>query len=255
MIIDSLDGIIKSAQEKGMMHRLWCPLNDQGATAATSTCGYQTWGRYLPSFTIPSMGAGISGAWMTRFSSVIGNSGVVCGLEYSLGTLTVSTNAFAAGVSMPTKTMRLNGITSSVVTATQRAFLVATAALTAATPTITITYTNQAGTLNRTATLVLPSNPVKNTAFDIIPHLQSGDTGIRAVTGISTSAGSAGSLVVYGLLVVGTTNAMLINSVSVDPILTTMPLWLMETNETLTIYQAATNYQTVWCAFSAVAEY
>jgi hypothetical protein len=57
----------------------------------------------------------------------------------------------------------------------------------AGTPTLTISYTNQAGTAGRTATLVVPTSAM--TAGQVVPiPLQSGDTGVQTIQTITLSA-------------------------------------------------------------------
>lgn len=166
-------------------------------TAATTNCGKISIKRYPDVITIPTLGSGVTAAYLTDvgIGTVLAGSTTYVGYEQLLGSLTVSGNVFSAGTAMPTRTIA----GASVVTATLSPILVATTALTATTPVVTITYTNQAGTGSRTATLTLPTNPAINTGFLITPHLQSGDTGIRSVENISISTGTAGVLRVYGL--------------------------------------------------------
>ena len=176
-------------------------------TAANSTSGLISAQRYPRTVTVPSLGSGVTGVAFPTVDLDIGigaGSGfsaiMSCGLETLLGTLTVSGNSFAAGSAMPTKTVK----GTSVATATDSVFAVATTALGGATtPVLTITYTNQSGTGSRTATLTLPSNPAVNTAFLVSPHLQSGDTGIRSVENISISTGTSGTIKIYGVLPLG----------------------------------------------------
>lgn len=61
-----------------------------------------------------------------------------------------------------------------------------TTALSAAAHTLTITYTNQAGATGHTATVTLPGSALVNNMYPVA--LQSGDTGIARITGMSGSA-------------------------------------------------------------------
>jgi hypothetical protein len=56
--------------------------------------------------------------------------------------------------------------------------------------TATVTYTNQAGTGSRTGTCLFGSTPLRS-AHQVVPFsLQAGDTGVRAVSEVSLSAGT-----------------------------------------------------------------
>jgi hypothetical protein len=131
--------------------------------------------------------------------SLSGASTMVAGVyEANLGTLTISGNSFSGGASMPSRVIN-NGTTAIQLVSTMP-MLYVSSSLTATTPTITITYTNQDGVTGRTASLTLSSANVVGSAFNIMPHLQSGDSGIMAVTNMSTSAGSAGTMILYGTI-------------------------------------------------------
>lgn len=232
----SMDEVIRAASVDGQWRTFYAAAPTT-PTAATTASGGIIARRYPRTITVPSVGAGFSGYVTTMFDIITNCQDLITlgGLEYDLGTLTVSGNSFADGSAMPTKTVR----GESLQTASQCAFLVATAALTATTPAITITYVNQAGTGSRTATLTLPTNAAINTTFYINPHLQSGDTGIRDVTNISTSAGSAGTLKVFGVLTQGV--ALNCNSNAglhscIDPLQVPWPNYLMQSGEGIAFY-------------------
>lgn len=144
----------------------------------------------VPSVTAPVIG-------MTFRANMLFPSNIcIAGLDYLLGTLTVSGNSFADGVTMPTKTVR----GTSIQTAADVAFVRVSATLTATTPVLTLTYTNQSGTGSRTATMTLPTNAAVDSCYFIPPHFQTGDSGIYDLTNMSISTGSAGTLQVYGVL-------------------------------------------------------
>lgn len=202
-VLDSVDSLIAQAQSTGVMNRLLTSSVTASTTAATANSGLQSCQRYPINFTVPTLGSGVTSMLVTRLDmTAVANAtqALVGGIEVEMGSLAVSSNTFTAGSAMPTKTIE----GSSITTAAEWMFLVATVALTATTPVITITYVNQDGTGSRTATLTLPTSPAINTAFLVHPHLQSGDTGIRSVTNMSKSAGTAGTLKLYGLLPLGT---------------------------------------------------
>lgn len=196
-LLRSRDDMINLAQTYGVMRRVHVT-KAAATTAANSTSGKTSAKRY-PNFPIPSsFGAGVTAAYLTYCKMTSSNSAtnMVAGLEVELGSLAVSTNTFTSGSSMPTKTIE----GSSVTTASIITMLVATVAVTATTPTITITYTDQDGNTGQTCSMTLPTNILIDTAFLMSPHYANGDTGIRAVTNMSISTGSAGTLKVYGLL-------------------------------------------------------
>jgi hypothetical protein len=166
--------------------------------------------------------------------SVVGGTTMTGALEYTLGTLTVSGNSFSSGVTMPTKTV----MGTSLQTAASEPMLVVTAALTASNPVITITYTDQDGNTGNTAVLTLSSNTLINSAFRIAPYLANGDTGIRAVTNISTSTGSAGSLAVMGLLPVNATQSTNASGFgAMSPLEQPIPIYLWEAGEKIAFYR------------------
>lgn len=196
-LLRSRDDMINLAQTYGVMRRFHAT-KTAGTTAATSTSGKVSAKRY-PSFVLPSsFGAGVTGAYLTYCKMTQSNSATVAvaGLEVDLGTLTVSTNTFSSGSAMPTKTIE----GSSITTASMITLLVATANVTATTPVVTITYVDQDGNSGQTCTMTLPTNPIVGTAFYMQPHLANGDTGVRSVSNISISTGSAGTFKVYGLI-------------------------------------------------------
>lgn len=197
-VFNSIDNMLAASASSGAFAQLIFLNTTTTTSAGLTTDGYQTSSRYITPYTVPSLGTGVTSCKFPtiKMNNDDGDTSLVAALEYDLGSLTVSGDVFTSGVSMPTKT--LNGV--SVTTAASMIYLVCTASFTATTPVITITYTNQAGTGSRTATLTLPSGLTINTALAVAPHLQAGDTGIRSVQDISISTGSAGTATLYGLL-------------------------------------------------------
>lgn len=178
----------------------WCGTLSTRApsTAATTTSGFTTTQRFPETVTVPTMGAPVTRAYCVFGAVQIATASTfVAAIETTLGTLTVSGNSFASGSAMPSRKIATG---ESLSTAATECYLVATVALSATTPVVTITYTNAEGVGSRTATLTLPTGVAVNSAFDITPHLQSGDTGVSSVQNISISTGTAGTLRVYGLL-------------------------------------------------------
>jgi hypothetical protein len=77
-------------------------------------------------------------------------------------------------------------------------------ALSATAHTVTITYTNQAGTPSRTATVTLPASAPIGRVFHAT--LQAGDSGVQRITGVSGSSAPTGTfnlLIIRPLLQVG----------------------------------------------------
>ena len=166
-----------------------------GVTAATASSGGVSIARLKNSYVVPSLTSGVTAVCMTNFSAL--GTAVYCGIDTVLGTLTVSGNSFASGSSMPTRAFHNK---TAVQTATAFVVLHVSVALTATTPVITVTYTNESGVSSRTATLTLPSNAAIDSCYLMTPHLQSGDKGIQSIQNISTSAGSAGTIIARGVL-------------------------------------------------------
>jgi hypothetical protein len=188
-----------------------------------------------------SFGTGVTGAYLT-YCRIIGvtNTMVICGIEYLLGTLTVSGNSYSAGVSMPTKTVK--GVSTQ--TAASYAFAVVTTNLTVTAPVLTVNYTNQAGTTGRSCTLTLPNSPVSSTAFFLNANLQSGDSGIRTLsaTGMSISTGSAGVIKLYGVLPLSSSSgAVGASCFTPDPLTVSEVPYKIEASENINFYRSSGN--------------
>lgn len=258
--LDSFDNLISAATSQGVYTRFFSG-TAAAVTAATSAnpAGYITGRRYANNITLPNaFGTGVQAAYLTAFSGTTFAAGgiVIVAIEYVLGTLTVSGNSFAAGVSMPTKILRISGSNQSVQTATLLPIVVATAALTATTPTLTVTYTNQSGTGLKTATLSMPTNVAINTGYNLIPTLATGDTGVQAVTNMSISAGTVGTLKVYGLLPLGMfVSGGSVNTTTIGPLTTPEPIYPIAAGESLGFYEFGTSVASqISCLISLVAD-
>lgn len=229
---------IKAVSQYGALHRAFWDRIGATTTAATATSGAVSTQRFPKSLTLPAVASGLEGFALTAADMQQEDAVMLAqaSLEYNLGVLTVSGNSFADGVTMPMK--KIFG--QNVQTGSQVAFVVVTATLTATTPVLTITYKNQAGTASRTAEMTLPTNALVNSAFLINPHLQSGDTGIRDITGVSISTGSAGSLAVMGCLPIGESCAASSSTVfnnSIEPLVTTRPLYCAVPGDVVAFYR------------------
>lgn len=252
----TINAAIASSSTNGMMQRMYYVRMGNTTTAATVASGAVSISRGTQRPQMPSNGAGVSGfvaanAW--GFTNV-GTSGLLYGLEYELGSLAVSGNVFTDGVAMPTKTVR----GASITTAASLVFAVATVAVTATTPTLTITYTDQDGNTGQTATLTLPTSPVINTGFYVTPHLSSGDTGIRDITNISISTGTAGTIKVYGVLplMISTQASSSVGMATVlSPFNSTIVPYLIEPNEYIGFYRfGSTGAAEIYAGFNLVPE-
>lgn len=246
-VIDNLDSIYASIAANGPLNRLWMG----GSTGVAATAGNSTSGssqnlRHPSVWTMPSVGGGLTGMYVTACNIVVpgGPGTAVLALEYLLGTLTVSGNVFSAtgSVSMPTKPIR----GSSIQTSSMLTFAVVTTAMTATTPVLTTTYTDQDGNGSASCVMTLPTNALVNSAFRMQPHLASGDTGVRAVSNISISTGSAGVIKIYGLLPIAEviTDTTVNREAQPSPLSQARPQWLIEPAENLAMYMmewSATN--------------
>lgn len=238
----SLDDMHAAFVTHGGFVRVWTPQWQSNTTASTSTSGGSTWQRQTPPFVMPSMGASVDGCYFPTIDihSDDGNTGVLIGIEYDLGRVAGNsgTGTFTAGVSMPMKPV--NGVSTQ--TASQRTFVYVDTVLPAVSPTLTITYVNQNGVAGRTATITLPASSAVASMFDLEPHLQSGDTGIRSVTGITWTGSLATGIVrVVGVLVLndqiqGVTQM----SGTISPMQLPVPIWRVNAGDTLVSYRQGT---------------
>lgn len=235
-MIRSIDHAIQLSQTYGQYRRYHVTKLAAATTAATTTSGYVSAQRFPHPITVPSLGTGVTGMVVTycRMMTSSGGASAICAAETTLGTLTVSGNSFAAGSAMPTRLVR----DVSVTTASVMPVVYVSASATATTPTLTITYTDQDGNTGQTATLTLPSNALVNTCFLIQPHLANGDTGIRAVTNMSISAGSAGTLKVMGLLPIAMSSGGLVPMLTgPDPFAMPIPMIPLAAGDVIGFYR------------------
>jgi len=179
-------------------------LNFPGSTAAAAASGYITTARACETLVVPSMNAALSGAYMFTFwaNGYTQLSNIHPCLEVDLGTLTVVGNSFSGSASMPSRVFFGAG-TDAITIASS--FVVITCETTSAGhsggATLTTTYTNQAGTGGRTATITMPAAAITNsTVFNLTPYFQGTDTGVRTVTNMSVTSGTAGVFKCKGLI-------------------------------------------------------
>lgn len=244
--INSVDNMLASARDNGMLSRIWFNRIANSTTAALNTCGSVSVQRLTNPFVMPSVGGGLTGMYCTSIDVLSSDTcGWMACLEYTLGTLTVSTNAYSHGSSMPTKLDPGDPGGSSITTAATLIMAVVDTAVTATTPVLTFNYTNQDGTTGRSGSITLPTNPAVQTAFLCSPHLQSGDYGIRALSssgpnGLSINTGSAGVIKLYGLLPLSVGSANAGSGGGIDPLLVSGCLWLVEAGDTISFWRFGT---------------
>lgn len=222
----------QQAISRGSLYQSWSCFLTAGTTAATVNCGSITVQR-IPQVFVNYASVDDSFAYDFSCSVSLPNLDVSANIEYDLGTLTVSGNSFAAGVSAPTKTPSGGSSGTCVFTS---AVVYISAACTATTPILTITYTDQAGNTGNTATMTLPTNASVNSCYLIYPHLAAGDTGIRAITNMSISTGSAGSIKVMGLLKLANLSSGTFSAGLHDPRNTAQPIYPVSASETIAFY-------------------
>ena len=155
---------------------------------------------------------------------------------------------------MPTRMLRTGSTTQSIITATQLLMVLVTSS-TSGTPTLTITYTDQAGATGKTAAITFGNAPAVNSAFLINPYMGA-SPGARTITNMSISSGSAGVLHAKGLLVLktdtNTNNAF--NSNGVNMLSAPSPQWEAQAGDTLAFYRigsvSASSLIAVFCALA-----
>ena len=238
--IDSIDNMIEACATHGALVRS-IVLNTGATTAATVNSGGVSiidCGR----FTIPSMTAPVISAILSSIegASEDTTTTLVAGYTLKLGEINMNTGTFTSGSTMPTRT--ISG--TSVQTASVYPFLVVDTAVTATTPTVTITYTDQDGNTGNTATLILPTSPSLQTAFAIAPHFASGDTGMRAVTNMTKSAGTAGVVAVYGFIPVAYGVNTLQSYSMAQPLFTMLPKFPFKDGDKLGFFRFASTSAT-----------
>jgi len=254
--LSSIDSVMLSESLYGAWRRYWT-WPSTGGTSPTATAGGPiAMVHSQRPVTVPSVGAGILGMYLVQAivepANSSGNVGGILGLEYKLGSVNMNTGAFTAGVSMPVK--RYAGVTAGVQTSSQLTFLAADAACTATTPTITVTYTNQNGDSGRSAALVVPTNAAVDSAYLLTPSLQAGDTGIQSVSNITKSAGTAGTISVYGFLILAAGWGASSSETIIDPSEGSLPLWLCEAADKIGYVQLGNSITTHRVSMVGVAE-
>jgi hypothetical protein len=246
---DSLDNMIAATVNNGNYPIFWAAQGPSSTQAALTTCGGVTGVRYpqvipLPTVTSPCIGAVCSSA---SIAAVTINTTVVVGIIYTLGTLTVSGNSYSDGVAAPTKTIKGTAVTAAF----SHVYAAVTTSLGGATtPTLTFNYTNQSGTTGRSGTITTGTNPVVGTTWDLMPHLQSGDTAIQNFSasgpnGLSISTGTSGVITVYGVLPVAIGVCGPTYSPSTPaPMTICTPQYVIESGESLGVFRWGSNTQT-----------
>jgi len=188
----------------GRPHSLWNMNGIPGAGShdATLNGAVLSSSSTIPNGAIPHVDPGSGNAYIGRIVGYCANPGALlwCDRLWSNGGITI-TSTGAQAITSPTWPARdLNGSSNGdgVLLAVE-----VSAATGAGTPTITISYTNQAGTSGRTATNL--DATVASSAIGAFYRigLQAGDTGVRSVQSITLSAtwnSGTINLVAYRLL-------------------------------------------------------
>jgi hypothetical protein len=132
-------------------------------------------------------------AYLARFAAKANQAGVVMLMDrlWHNGGFTI-TSAAAQNIVSPTWPSRCptSGIDDTPATTGHAVYLAVevSAATGAGTPTITISYTNQAGTAGRTATNIIATVASSAIGATYFIGLQAGDTGVRSVQSLTLSA-------------------------------------------------------------------
>lgn len=255
--LDSLNNVISQSTGKGSWPVFWWGVTPGSTTTATANSGSVTTQRYPNPILLPTLGTGVTGAYLSycRSMSLTSNTTVLVGIEYLLGTLTVSGNSYSHGVSMPTKSIK----GASTLTAASEVFAVVTTTLSATTPVLTFNYTDQDGNTGASGSIALPSNAANGSAFRLSPHLANGDTGIRALSasspnGLSISTGTSGVIKLYGVLPlwIGTSNTAY-STGTLDPLTVSSIPYLIESGDAVAVYRYGNTLQTgTACVFNFV---
>lgn len=235
-VINSIDNVITSQANNGEWPVFIFGRSVSSTTAALTTCGYTSIQKLENTFRMmPSFGTGVTGALLTSIYTNISTATrqMVCGIEYELATIDMNTGSASFAETMPNKVI----LGDTIQTASLFTLMVVTSSVTATTPTMSITYVNQNGDTGRTASLVLPTSPTVRSCFQVNPHLQSGDTGIRSVTGLTKSAGTAGTIKIYGILPLAIVNCSATSfSSSVGLFNTNLPKYPIAASENIGFY-------------------
>lgn len=215
MAITTVDGLVGGTKGAGMVYKT----AGQPATAA----GF--WHSYWAATAIPGAGTLATGNTTTGIIPTNATGGAMFfenptggAISYIMGATVATTvttivelydRAFAIGAFTPTSGA-IAGVTGTALNrpASGEGCMIIAEIVTgfsAAAHTVTITYTNQAGTPSRTATVVLPASaPIGRVFF---ATLQTGDSGVRQITAVSGSAappsGSYNLLIIRPLLIAG----------------------------------------------------
>jgi len=235
----TVNNFISQNSAKGSFCRLISSTGGAGAkTAATVASGYITGMRYPDPLVLPSsFGTGVTGCIPTQI--LLHNAGstsggvMVAGLEVPLGSINVGTNVFTDGSAMPSRS--LIGANNSIQSAAMMVTAVITTALSSTTPTLTITYKNQAGTGSRSASMTLPV-AVALSAFSMMPHFQGTDTGVQDITNISSSGGMSGVVQFYGIIPLAAEAGIGPQEGATEILGTPMPLISLQPSDTIAMY-------------------
>lgn len=212
-------------------------------TTAISSSGYTTWQRAPQTLTIGTLTTTTAAflSYGRMWNSTTSNH-TETALEVVNGTMTFngSTGSFSSGTTNPNR--RIYGASAATQWASSKPMLYVSTTLTATTPAITITYTNQAGTGSRTTSAItLPTNSVANSAFNLAPFLQSGDTGIQSVQNIVTTGGASGVIKVASLFPLLYDTVSVSGSTIAQPLTNPQVLYPLLANDVISFWKTGTN--------------
>lgn len=235
----TLDNLIASNATYGSFCRAIQSTMGSGAkTAASTTSGYTTGARFPDPLVLPSsFGTGVTGAIPTQIQLYQGGSTsggtMVAGLEVNLGSINLATGTFTDGSAMPSRS--IVGANNSIQTAAMMVMAVIRTGVTGI-PTLSITYTNQAGTGSRTASMTLPTTTVVLSAFLMMPHFQGTDTAMQDITNVTKSAGTAGIIDFYGVIPMSVQAGAGVQVSNIDILSTPLPLISLQPSDTVSMY-------------------
>lgn len=197
-VIDSRDLLIDAANQRGAWTIGYHSKIANSTMAATISAGYTTAQMYPGIINLPAITAPSTEVYLTYARTIHNKAAIphLLGQVVNLGNIALASGTFTAGSSMPTKTIA--GV--STVMSAPLIFAVVSTVLVATNPVITITYTDQDGNTGNSAAITVPTNSAIQSAFQFQPHLASGDSGVRAITACTKSAGTSGVIQFYGVI-------------------------------------------------------
>lgn len=199
----SIDDLMGAEAQEGLIKFHWNTRTTPATTPATVTSGGNSWMRSPDVYTMPSFGAGVAGSYCSNakaYNFAQGQS--LLAWETLLGSCSRAsgTDTFTPGSAMPTGRWAGNPTGGQQFISNHTKLYVPATFTGSVGATCAITYTNEANVGGRTAHLVLGSNPLIGSAYDVTPHLQGDDIGIKSVQNITFSGGTTSAVRIYGIV-------------------------------------------------------